>query len=87
MTLQELKDFLLTLSEDELKQEAYFFPGDDTDGIEIDSWEVSEEDMFWEHHGDCMGNLEQAKEFLAEEWENEKDDLVIIPKGTITFHG
>lgn len=87
MTLQELKDFLGTLTEEQLKNPAIFFPDDDEQGVEIDSWEISGEDMYWEHHGDCLGNLEIAKESLGEDWENEKDDLVIVPKGTVTFHG
>lgn len=86
MTLQELKTFLGTLTEEQLAQKAVFFQ-EEQQGVEIDSWDVSEEDIYWEHHGDCYGNLEQAKETIGEEWENEKDDLVMIPKGTITFHG
>lgn len=86
MTLQELKDFLGTLSEEQLKQPAIFFPGDDTDGLEIDHWDISEEDMYWERHGDCLGNLEQAKDTFGDEWEEVKEDHVTVPKGTITFH-
>lgn len=87
MTLQELKDFLGTLSEEQLKQEAFFFQDDETDGVKIDSWDVSGEDFYWERHGDCLGNLEQAKAYIessGEKWADQ--DLVIIPSGTVTFH-
>jgi hypothetical protein len=86
MKLQELKDFLNTLSEEQLNQSAWFFEGDETDPVEIDSWEVSEEDIYWEHHGDCLGTLEEAKKTLGENWDSEKDELAIIRKGTVTFH-
>lgn len=89
MTLQELKDFLGTLSEEQLQQQAVFFPGDDdeAEGTEIDSWDVSEEDMYWERHGECLGNLEQAKDTFGDDWEFVAEDHVKIPKGTVTFHG
>lgn len=89
MTLQEVKDFLGTLSEDQLKNPFVFFPGDDdeAEGTEINSWYVSEEDMYWEHHGDVIGNLEQVKDTFGDDWENEIEELIKIPKGTVTFHG
>lgn len=85
MILSELKAFLDTLSPDQLTQQAIVFLGDDEQGHEIDSWDVSGEDIYWETHGDCLGPLEVAKESIGEDWENEKDDLVIVPKGVITF--
>jgi len=64
------------------------FKEDEETGDLVDSWEISEEDVYWEHHGDCLGPLEQAKQSFEteEDWENEKDDLIVIPKGAITFH-
>lgn len=79
MILKELKEFLNTLTPEQLEQQAIIFIGDEEQGHEIDHWNILDEDVYWEHHGDCLGSLEQAKETLGEDWENEKDDLVVAP--------
>ena len=86
MKLAELKSFLETLTPEQLEQQAVTFRGDGEEGAEIDHWHISEEDCFWERHGDCLGTLENAKESLGEDWEDEKDDLIIVPKGSISFY-
>ncbi len=86
MTYQELKDFLGTLSEEQLQQPAVVFEGDEENGKELESWEVSFEDFYWGGcGGDCLGTLEMAKESYGDDWEDEKDELIKIPKGTVTL--
>lgn len=86
MTLSELKEFLNGLSEDQQKQSTVIFIGDEEQGHIIDHWSISEEDIYWDPHGDCLGNLESAKETLGDDWEDEKDYLIVEPKGLISFY-
>lgn len=86
MTLLELKQFLETLSSEQLEQPAVVFVDDDETGHEIDHSHITTEDIYWEHHGDCLGTIDEAKESLGDEWEDEKDDLVIIKAGAISLH-
>jgi hypothetical protein len=86
MTYRELKESLGTLTEDQLNQPAIFFKDDDETGTEIDNLDISQADVYWFHHGECLGNLKDAMETLGDEWENEKDDLIIAPAGTVTLH-
>lgn len=87
MIYQELKEFIETLNETQLQQQVVVFDGDKETAIMIEHSDISEEDIYWEHHGDCLGPLKEAKEdFSDEEWEDEKEDLIIVPKGTVTLH-
>lgn len=64
------------------------FNEDEETPLMVDSFEVSKEDIYWEHHGDCLGNIEEAKASFSngENWDDEKEDLIISPKGTVTLH-
>lgn len=86
MNYRELKDLVNKLDESQLNQTAYFLPVPDEVGIEIDSMCITDEDIYWEHHGDCLGNLQEAKDYLREDFENDLTDLIIVPKGLVTLH-
>jgi len=90
MKLKELKAVLNTLTEKQLESTAVLFEGDDEIGKEIDSWEESQEDIYW-YEGDCWGDAKTAQEGLDELNKEDDDkltleDLFKVPKGTVTFH-
>ncbi len=85
MTYKELKEFIGSLNEEQLEQEVIVFIDDEETGKQIDSWEISQEEIYWERHGDCLGNLEEAKS-MTEDWEDVKEDLIIVPKGFVSLN-
>lgn len=86
MNYRELKEFLETLTSEQLEQPAVVFESEDEQGKFIDSHEVSDEDFYWEHHGDCIGNLDEVKSQFGEKWEEEIDDLIKVPAGMVSLH-
>lgn len=85
MTYKELKLFIDTLTEEQLDQAVGFFDDDSETGKAINGWEISNEDLYWEHHGDCIGTLEHVKESFGDDWEEELEDLIKVPKGTVSL--
>lgn len=85
MKYKELKEKLNTLSDEQLEMDVVVFENEEEQGKVIDSWDESDEDFYWDG-SDCVGNLEMAKESYGDEWEDEKDSLVCVPKGTFSLH-
>ena len=85
MNLQQMKDVLDTLTPEQLTQPFVVFLNYDSEGNEVTEINISDEDIYWEHHGDCLGNLQEAKKYFGDEWESEKDDLIIVSKGTVSI--
>ncbi len=87
MTFRELQDRIKFFNEEQLDQQVpVFIDNDDETAHILDSIEISDEDIYWEHHGDCIGNLDAVKETFEDKWEEEQEDLVKQPKGTVTLH-
>lgn len=88
MTYKELKEFIETLNEDQLKQQIAIWNDNETVSLIVDRCEISEEDTYWEHC-DCYGNEKMAKAYIegqGDKWEDEKDNFTVCPKGTITLY-
>lgn len=83
MTYKDLIEELQALSPEQLLQPAHVLAGEDENARPVDSLDISDEDVYWEHHGDCIGNLEQVKETFGEDWEHEIEDLIQVPAGTV----
>ena len=85
-TFEELKTFVNSLNEEQLKQQIPIFIDDEETAHMLTGGEVSQEDIYWEHHGDMIGNLEKVKEHAKEEGINFNElleDLVKCPAGTV----
>ncbi len=89
MNYNELAEQIASLTPEQREQQVAFFKEDEeTPLLEVEI-KVSTEDIYWESHGSCLGNLEQAQKEIAEDeedWEEIKEDLIIIPAGTVTIH-
>lgn len=89
MIYKELKQQLEGLTEEQLEQQVVVINGDTEDVLMPSFIDISKEDIYWEHHGDCIGNLEEVKKQCADEglnWEDEILDMVKCDTGTVTIH-
>ena len=89
MTYKELKDFLGTLTEDQLTQKVVVFRDDAEEGEYLDSWDVTPEDIYWTDDGDCCGPLDIAKESAKDEgieWEEAVKDMVVVHAGQVSLY-
>jgi len=89
MTYKELKDFLVTLTEEQLNQTVVVFRDDEEQGEPVDSWDITPEDIYWTYDGDCCGPLDVAKESAKDEdieWEEAVKDLVMAPAGQVSLY-
>lgn len=84
MKLQELKDKLNSLTDEQLDYPVIVFEGEEEIGKEIDSWDESDEDYYW-LDGDCYGNIDGAKEAIKEDDSITLEDFTVIKKGTFTL--
>lgn len=79
--LKDLKDFLDTLSEEQLLQEADFCVVD-VCNYKIKSAYISNDDEYF-IDGESMGNLKQFKQEWPYEWKSMIEEAIIVPKGTV----
>lgn len=88
MTYKELKLFIETLTDEQLEQAVGFFDEDTEAGKAIDGWDISTEDIYWEHHGDCVGTYNDVKDLAKSEGidiDDAIEDLIKVPKGTVSL--
>lgn len=89
MTYKELKDFLGTMTEEQLNQKVVVFRDDAEEGEYLDSWDVSTEDIYWTDDGDCCGPLDVAKDSAKDEgieWEEAVKDMVVVQAGQVSLY-
>jgi hypothetical protein len=87
MKYRELKAKLDAFTDHQLDQPVVVFENDEEVGKEIDFLHEQEEDIYW-YEGDVVGPLDQAKEFVADEKDEDLriEDLMVIKKGQPTLH-
>lgn len=90
MIYKELLEKLNSLSEEQLSQQVIIFYGDnETAYLEVKVL-ISDEDIYWERHGDLMGNLKEVEQYYKDNpsdftLEEELEDLVKVPAGYVTI--